>query len=246
MNSIEQFCIDNNITDYSIQNDTISVDGNVDLSHLEVEEIPYKFESVSGDFICPKTIFSLINVPKSCGSFSVKDCVNLKSFAGSPEEFFNFDCSGCTIEHFIDCPQSVDGTFSCNRCLALKTLEGGPVTVGESYNCVGCDSLVSLVGAPETLNGSFYCGSCNSLQNLQGSPRQVEDFSCVYCTELKSLKGSPRKVFGNFTCSGCRSLMCLDGAPRETFGDFYCVGCGKVFTKSLFPKSSCVMKYIYY
>ncbi len=246
MSLIEDFCTKNKILDYSINQDKISVDGNVDLSFLEVEEVPYEFEEVSGDFICPKSIKSLKNTPRVCGSFFVKDCFNLKSLEGSPEEFFNYDCSGCTFQQFDRCPQKVEGSFTCNRCLYLKTLEGGPVSVGENYSCMGCDSLISLVGSPETLNGSFYCGSCNSLHDLKGAPKQVEDFSCVYCTELTSLKGAPKKVFGNFSCSGCRSLVCLDGAPRETFGDFYCVGCGKVFTKSQFPKNSCVIKYIYY
>ena len=80
MQQLIDFCKEYKIYEYTINDDrSISVEGDVDLSSLICDKIPYKFLNVSGKFICPKTILTLENSPESVGQFICKDCINLKS-----------------------------------------------------------------------------------------------------------------------------------------------------------------------
>ena len=76
----------------------------------------------------------------------------------------------------------VDGSFFCNNCKFLKSLEGAPKKVGGGLYCYKCDSLTSLNGAPEKVELSFSCNECNSLTSLNGSPKEVGGrFYCNNC-----------------------------------------------------------------
>ena len=98
----------------------------------------------------------------------------------------------------------VGGSFYCNDCYSLKSLEGAPKKVKKDFYCPDCNSLKSLEGAPKEVGGDFYCSHCMSLESLEGAPKKVgETFDCSVCDSLKSLEGAPKKVGAIFHCSNC-------------------------------------------
>ena len=108
----------------------------------------------------------------------------------------------------------IRGSFDCDDCSSLKSLEGAPKEV-KYFFCRHCNSLKSLEGAPRKVNGSFYCTGCSSLKSLEGAPEIVGiSFYCNKCSSLKSLKGAPKKISEDFNCSYCSKLTSLEGAPK--------------------------------
>ena len=166
------------IGNYTIKPDeTVDVDGDVNLFSMNLTKIPAKFGVVTGFFSCSfNQLASLEGCPKKVeGSF---ECHHnqLTSLEGSPEE--------------------VGISFDCNNNL-LTSLEGCPKEVGENFYCHN-SNLTSLDGAPEKVKGYFDC-SDNHLTSLEGSPREVGSFfNCTY-NQLTSLIGCP-KVEGHFYC----------------------------------------------
>ena len=106
-----------------------------------------------------------------------------------------------TNEYFVF--GKVKGSFLCNDCIDLTSLEGAPREVGEFFNCSNCNSLTSLEGAPEKVDRLFNAYSCEKLTSLKGAPEVVGNFYCYYCRSLTSLKDGPKNVNGDFECSHC-------------------------------------------
>ena len=89
--------------------------------------------------------------------------------------------------------------------------------VGGSFYCNNCYSLKSLEGAPKEVGRSFECGYCNSLTSLNGAPEKVGwNFSCTNCQSLKTLKGAPKEVGGFFYCYGCASKFTIEDVKKIT------------------------------
>ena len=97
---IKSWCEEMDIENYTINSQgEIDVDGNVDLSYKEFEELPYKFGTVTGYFSLEecKNLISLENCPNHVNySFDIDGCIQLDSLEGCPEEVDdNFYCFGC-------------------------------------------------------------------------------------------------------------------------------------------------------
>ena len=149
---------------------------------------------------------------------------------------------------FVSCK----GSFSCDFCRTLVSLEGMPITVDGKFECSRCTSLTSLIGAPEKVGGSFDCNNCPKITSLEGAPKEVGgDFdcgrtnitsfehigtinggiSCNNCTSLTSFKGlNITKLLGDFSCCICTSLTSLVGAPQIVIGDFQCWSCDSLLS----------------
>lgn len=177
------------------------------------------------------------------------------------DEVFEFDIDGITFKGeaiTIDDDALVDGklpypfiscagSFSCDLCRTLVSLEGMPITVDGIFECSRCTSLTSLIGAPEKVGGNFVCSDCLKLTSLEGMPKSVgNDFdcsrtnitsfehigtikggiSCNNCKLLTSFKGlNITRLIGDFSCCACTSLTSLVGAPQIVLGDFQCWSC---------------------
>lgn len=80
----------------------------------------------------------------------------------------------------------VSGSFYCNGCKNIKTLEGAPKEVDRDFYCGSCDNLTSLKGAPKEISKNFDCSDCKKLESLEGAPKKVGgDFDCYFCDKLK-------------------------------------------------------------
>ncbi len=131
-------------------NDKIIIDGNLDISKLELKRLPDLTEvTVNGHFFCNHNkLTSLIGAPTDVDGFYC-DHNNLTNLEGAPEKVGNFHC------------------YNNN----LVTLEGGPKEARNFY-CHD-NKLTNLDGAPKGVC-SFHCYN-NNLTNLIGVPKSVEE-----------------------------------------------------------------------
>lgn len=119
---IHNICKEYNITNYTINPDgSIDVDGNVDLSYMDLTEIPLKFNKVSGSFYCHDN--------------------QLKSLVGGPKEVGrNFDCYNNQLTSLERSPIELGGSFYCYKN-QLTSLEGYNVEYDKLY-CNNKDGLI--------------------------------------------------------------------------------------------------------
>ena len=141
-------CKKYNIKNYTINPDgSIDVDGNVNLSYMNLTELPLKFNKVSGYFYCSEN--------------------NLTSLEGCPNEVGDdFDCSENKLTSLEGCPNEVGGDFDCSNN-QLTNLEGSPNYVGGDFYCYE-NNLTSLEGGPIIINEKF---------NLSFNPISIIDVS---------------------------------------------------------------------
>ena len=178
---------------YDIDSDGyMNVKGLVNISNLNLNNIPIKFGIVTGDFNC---------------SYN-----NLTSLQGALREVGrSFYCGFNKLTSLQGAPEKVGGNFYCSNN-NLTSLKGASEKVGGNFYC-NANKLTSLEGAPEKVGGHFYCYA-NKLTSLQGGPKEVGgDFYC-HDNKLTSLQGAPKEVGGDFYC-GDNKLTSLKGAPEK-------------------------------
>jgi len=134
---IDSICKKFGITNYTINPDnTVDVDGDVDLIGEGLIKLPLNFGKVTGDF----------------------DCYNnkLTTLEGGPREVGGYFC--CNYNQLITLengPQEVVGDFYCYNN-KLTTLEGAPSYVGGGFYCYQ-NKLTTLEGGPREVGGDFNC-----------------------------------------------------------------------------------------
>lgn len=150
----------NNFTgNYSIKVNTdneIIINGNISLKNKEIEELPYKFKEVIGDFI--------LGCYHPVGSMSNYFCSNIKSLK--------------------NCPDIVHGNFSCRGCNKLESLLGGPSVV-HGYYLVSNDSLHDLTGIAKEIGKGIHVYNNHELVDISAL-NEVKDFTyvdCEFCNE---------------------------------------------------------------
>jgi hypothetical protein len=107
--SIEYWCLEIGIENYEIKDGILNVDGHVDISHMNLSEIPIRFGVVSGDFFCyANQLITLDGSPIKVGG--------------------NFDCSFNELTSLIGGPKEVGNGFYC-QANKLSSIEGGPTII---------------------------------------------------------------------------------------------------------------------
>jgi hypothetical protein len=134
---IDKICRKYNIINYTINSDnSVDVDGDVDLHDKRLESIPLSFNIVNGYFGCGRNyLISLKGCPVRVGNrFS---CYNnkLTSLQYSPQyvENGNFSCGRNKIESLQYCTKLIRGDFYCYNN-ELTSLEYHPTVYGE-FRC---------------------------------------------------------------------------------------------------------------
>lgn len=186
------------IRNYKINNDnTIDVNGDIDLNHYSKPELPSYIQ------------FNIIN-----GIFTINHS-KLKTLRGCPQEVTDiFQCMNCTsLKTLEGGPKKVGGEFNCSYCTNLTSLKGAPKEVGSFY-CEYNNSLKTLEGGPITAS-YYHVDRCGKLTSLEGCPKVVKyTFTCIGCTSLTSLEGGPKKVGDYYSCHKCNSLTSVKGLPK--------------------------------
>lgn len=107
-------------------------------------------------------------------------------------EIANRDIKALTNGLFVW--KKVDGSFTCNSCEKLKSLEGAPRIVGKDFVCQFDTSLTSFEGAPNEIGRTFNAMFCSSLISLKGSPSIVgNSYACSHSGK-KFTESDIRKV----------------------------------------------------
>jgi hypothetical protein len=143
---IDLICKKFGIKNYTINEDSVDVDGNVHLHEKRLTKLPLKFGKVSGNFYC---------------SFN-----ELKSLSGAPLSVGgHFSCHGNKLISLEGAPISVGRDFYCDSN-QLKSLEGSPLSVGGGFYC-NSNQLKSLEGISGRISGAIYC-HYNKLRDVKG------------------------------------------------------------------------------
>lgn len=146
---LEYYSIEN----YTINDDlTVDVDGDVDLSNQQLEEIPVIFGKVTGYF----------NVAIN----------NLKSLEGCPYYVGRwFSCSVNELENLKGSPEEVGGSFFCNNN-KLKSLEGMPLEIGGGFECLGNQNLKRL-DSISNIEGKIRCNVYVDISTFDGYCKEI-------------------------------------------------------------------------
>jgi len=105
---IHKICKEHDIRKYTINNDmSISVNGNVSLSHRNLKSIPIKFKEVDGNFNCSgNQLTSLKYCPGTVGGYFSCHSNQLTSLKYCPETVGGgLDCSNNQITNFDGLPE---------------------------------------------------------------------------------------------------------------------------------------------
>lgn len=123
------------------------------------------------------------------GDFIIDHCAKLESLEGGPRIVEgDYVCSTTGIRSIQGAPDQVNGDFGIWSAAKLeslsgwvikdfaenftvgqtgiKTLEGGPETVGKNFNC-SSSRLVTLRGAPRKIGGDFECFNVNIVDEYE-------------------------------------------------------------------------------
>jgi hypothetical protein len=113
---IDIICKKYDIENYTINPDgTVDVDGDVNLSRMNLKFIPLKFGRVSGNFWCVRNeLTTLDGAPKEVGG--------------------DFSCSSNKLTTLDGAPKVVGVSFACSYN-QLTTIEGAPKEVGVGFYC---------------------------------------------------------------------------------------------------------------
>ena len=121
---------------YTINNDnTIDVNGDVELYYRNLTKIPFKFGKVTGDFDCSgNQLTSLEGCPKEVGG--------------------NFICRENNFKDLIGGPQEVGGDYVCYHN-KLESLEGCAGDIGGDLGC--SFNYLEMLDCSSVINGYIYC-----------------------------------------------------------------------------------------
>ena len=138
------------------KNYTVSVNGSVKISNLNLSVIPIKFKVVKGSFYCSgNKLTNLLNSPEEVG--------------------FAFDCSNNQLKTLKGCLVSNVEEFDCSFN-SLTSLEGCPGIVRKNLDC-SHNKLQSLQYCPQKKLEIFNC-SFNELTNLEYLPTRLQSLIC--------------------------------------------------------------------
>jgi hypothetical protein len=115
---------------------SVSVHGEVDFTHHQIFQLPFKFKEVTGKFICMGNYLkSLEGAPEKVGGGFTCSSNQLSSLKGSPEVIEQyFDCSNNKITSLEGAPRIVKGDFWCRYNPNLTSLEGAPEFIGGVFD----------------------------------------------------------------------------------------------------------------
>ena len=114
--TIKEICEKYQIKNYTINGDTVDVNGDVDLSKKRLTKLPLKFGIVTGDFYCSyNELTSLEGAPEKVGGYFSCYLNNLTSLEGAPKKVrVSFSCSFNKLTSLEGAPEEVGGYFSCH------------------------------------------------------------------------------------------------------------------------------------
>ena len=139
---IHDICNEYDINNYSINPDgSIDVNGDVDLSKMNLTELPLRFNKISGRFWCNSNkLTTLKGSPKEVGIFFTCYDNKLNDLKYAPNRIGSwFDCSVNNLKNLKNSPTSKN-LFFCEGN-PLESLEG----YNGDYDKLECDNKEKLI-----------------------------------------------------------------------------------------------------
>jgi hypothetical protein len=173
-------------------------------------------------------LFSLKGLPKSIkGELSIKNCSNLRSLEGCPEEVGGlFALGGLDIRSLEGCPKRV-GDLHISALRNIETMEGAPTISSEDLRIAYCKNLKSLQGCPKKIGGALTLKSLKSLKSLDGAPAYARDLT-IQESAIESMEGTLKLVKGDIQLEDLDYLENLNGCPDSAFGRLSIQTCPKL------------------
>lgn len=183
---------DYNINHYKKNNDgSIDVYQDVDMQHLDLSDIPIKFNIIEGNF----------NIKNN----------NITSLKNSPKKVYgNFNCSYNNLISLEGCPDLVLESFDASHNFIIKI--GKKLNVGFHIN-LNHNLLESLDNMPDYVDGTLSL-THNKLNNLIGCSEEIGLSLILDDNLLRSLEGCPKYIGMNFEIQN-NLLSVLDFFPEE-------------------------------
>jgi hypothetical protein len=171
MNDIEEFC-EKYLKNYTINSDdTIDVDGDVNLFGQlgNMEKLPVKFGNVYGYFRCDKNkLTTLEGCPNYVGKY--------------------FSCSGNNLTTLDGCPKYVGRDFICrnNKLTTLKGIEKCEI-IGDFYciDNIPPENYIYILTAK--IGGEIYTGN-NDIDKILNTYKNEVKYLHKALSELKKVK----------------------------------------------------------
>ncbi|GAB5387895.1 MAG: hypothetical protein Alpg2KO_08630 [Alphaproteobacteria bacterium] len=197
---------------YETDGETITVNGNLNLSGKGLTELPDLSNVVVNGFfdISYNRLHDLTGAPKQVnGDFRAEYCL-LNELTGAPAHIGgDFIISRSRIDDFAGGPRHVGGDVIANECWAY-TLDGFPAEIGGSIS-LQQNSLKSLSGLPRIIKGDLDV-SYNQLRSLSSPVQRITgSLTARHSGEYASLRGMPLIIDGEFLLDGHHQLEDLDG-----------------------------------
>lgn len=153
---------------------SIDVRGNVIIPpEFPYEEIPVKFNTVSGHVTC---------CAANANGEKHPDRSRLALLTGMPKKVGGyFSCDNTSILSLHGGPEHVGDDYHCSNT-KIGTFAGGPSYVGNNLVCTHTD-LHTIEHAPEYIGKGFYCSHNLLLKSLKGIHKVIkhcEIFNCDY------------------------------------------------------------------
>ncbi|MDO8581575.1 MAG: hypothetical protein Q7S16_01775 [bacterium] len=170
---------------------TLTVEGDLDLTHLPVTHLPKGLREVGGILGLGMTkIISIEGFPEKVGG--------------------DVDLTGVQIISLKGFPQTIGG----NIFLAdtrIKSLHGLPKKIEKDLHLSRTD-IASLRGLPQNIGGSLYLDGVTTLMSLDGLPERIPGDLSLYWSLVSSLHGLSKEIGGDLDLRGT-SITSLDGLP---------------------------------
>lgn len=150
----------------------------------------------------------------------------------------------------------INGSFSCENCPNLKSLEGAPQYVKANFSVHNCSNLKSLEGGPQyvgvkpinkaTVRNLRYFGNKTSITSLKGAPIGYVvpqgDYTCTGVdgeveldmyfdqTSITTIDWGVKTYYGEISLRRCKNLKNLKGSPQIVYGTFRLGDCTNLTT----------------
>jgi hypothetical protein len=122
----------------------VDVDGDVNISKMNLTSIPIRFGVVTGDFSCyENNLITLDGSPKQVGGTFYCDNNKITSLVGGPTSVTSYNCASNKLVNFEGSPDKVKGFFHANLN-PLKSLIGSPKWIGGDYSIEVSDGNIKI------------------------------------------------------------------------------------------------------
>lgn len=205
---VTKFMMKHKVRNFSINNGVVDIDGDIIITHYNLDGIPFKIGKVTGNCILDyNNLTSLKNCPEyvggdfSCGNNNLSSLEGIPKYVGGS---LYLHSNFLTDLDFM--PNTVGGSILLNSN-RLTTLKGLPEYVSGNLD-LDSNELNDIVGSPKVINGNFNI-NFNDVTSLNGGPKKVGGLRCIK-TMIKDFKGCP-VVSDEIISTFCSDLKSLDG-----------------------------------